>query len=114
MASAATASSERTTRTARTRKPISGVQPKTESAHRLQRQTGELGPQLSDEEVQGAGPADHRGAPHLEHQLFSADRFALARGQRGQDLELGLGQRLRVSVQRDLMAFAVDGDRTRE
>ena len=44
--------SDRTTRTTRTRRPMSGVQPKTEAAHRVERKPGELGPDLPDEEVQ--------------------------------------------------------------
>src|SRR5262245_43298803 len=53
----------------------SGVQPKTEPAHRVERKPGELGPDLPDEEVQRPGPANHRGAPDLEHELFAADRL---------------------------------------
>src|SRR3982074_180263 len=91
-ASAAIASSERRTSTRRTRNLMSGVQPKTEAAHRLKRQTDELGPQLSDEEVQRPGPADHCGSPHLEHQVLAADRLTLPGGQCGDDLELRLGE----------------------
>src|SRR6476620_8938108 len=88
-ASAAIASSERRTSTRRTRSPISGVQPKTEAAHRLKRQPDELGPQLSDEEVQRPRAPDHRGAPDLQHELFAADRLTLTSGEGGQDLEFG-------------------------
>src|SRR5882724_7714432 len=74
-ASAAIASRERRTSTTRTRSPISGVQPKTEAAHRLKRQPDELGPQLSDEEVQRPGAANHCCSPHLEHQVLTAHRL---------------------------------------
>ena len=92
---------------------MSGVQPKTEPAHRLERKSGELGPDLSDEEVQRPGPADHRGAPNLEHELLAADRLTLTGGQRGEELELGPGESLRGSRQCDFPALAVDGDGSR-
>jgi hypothetical protein len=56
--------------------------------------------------------ADHRGAPHLQHEFFAADRLTLTGGQGGQDLILGPGERLRGSRQGDFAAFAVDGDRS--
>ena len=59
-------------------------------------------------------PADHRGAPHLEHELLAADRLTLPGGQGGEDLELGLGERLRSSLQRDFSALAIDGDGSRD
>src|SRR6478752_678750 len=113
-ARAATARRERITRTTRTRRPMSDVQPKTEPTHRLKRKSWELGPDLSDEEVQRAGPAHHRGAPNLEHQFLTADRLTLAGSERRQELELGSGERLRISVQGHFPAFAVDGHRARD
>src|ERR1700754_4955150 len=111
-ASAATATSKRTTRMARTRKPMSGVQPKPEPAHRVERKPGELGPDLPDEEVQRSGPANHRGAPDLEHELLAADRLTLSDAEGGENLELGLGQRLQGPGQHHFAALVVDGDGT--
>src|SRR5262245_115593 len=107
-ARAAIASSDSTTSTTRTRRPMSGVQPEAESAHRLQWKTDELRPDLPDEEVQRSGPADDRRAPHFEHQLLAADRLALAGGQCGKKLELGSGERLRLSLQGYFSALPVD------
>ena len=76
---------------------MSGVQPKTEPAHSLERKSDELGPDLSDEEVQRPGSADHRGAPNLEHELLAANRLTLTGGQGGEELELGPGESLRGS-----------------
>src|SRR4051794_34912096 len=97
-ASATVVRSESTTRTMRTRRPMSGVQPETETAHRLQRKAGELGPYLADEEVQRPRTAHHRSSPHLEHQFLTADRLALATSQQREELKFGLRERLRVSV----------------
>src|SRR5215207_5911277 len=110
-ASAAIARSESTTRTTRTRRPTSGVQPETESAHRLQRKPGELRPDLSDEEVQRPRPANYRGSPNLEHQLLTADRLPLARGQHRQERKFRLGKRAWGALHGDFPAIAVDGDR---
>src|SRR5262245_4141231 len=92
IASAATATSKRTTRMARTRKPMSGVQPKTEPAHRVERKPCELGPDLPDEEVQRSGPANHRGAPDLEHELLAADRLTLPRDEGDENVVRGFGK----------------------